>query len=43
MLEFIKNIFAKKEIAEEKISLDKLDSWLDTKAKPIFDLSLIHI
>ena len=37
MLEFIKNIFAKKEALEEKISLDELDSWLDIKAKPIFD------
>ena len=37
MLEFIKNLFAKKEIAEEKISLAELDSWLDIKAKPIFD------
>jgi len=37
MLKFIKNLFAKKEMAEEKISLDELDSWLDMKAKPIFD------
>ena len=37
MLKFIKNIFAKKEMAEEKISLDELDSWLGIKAKPIFD------
>src|SRR3989338_7940128 len=37
MLKFIRNLLSKKEIAEEKISLDELDSWLDIKAKPIFD------
>ncbi len=37
MLNFLKNLFAKKEITEEKISLDELNSWLDTRAKPIFD------
>ncbi len=37
MLKFIKNIFAKKEAPEEKISLDELDSWLDKKTKPMFD------
>lgn len=37
MLKFIRNLLSKKEATEEKISLDKLDSWLDIKAKPIFD------
>ncbi len=43
MLEFIKNIFAKKEAPEEKIGLGELDSWLDIKAKPIFDNLNIRI
>jgi len=40
MLKFlknIKNIFARKEAPEEKISLDELDAWLGIKAKPIFN------
>lgn len=37
MLKFIKNIFIKKELPEEKVSLDEIDSWLDKKTKPIFD------
>ncbi len=37
MLRFIKNIFAKKELPEEKISLDELDSWLEQRAKPVFE------
>ena len=37
MLKFIRNLLSKKEAHEEKISLDELDSWLDIKAKPIFD------
>ena len=37
MLKFIRNLLAKKEIPEEKIELNELNSWLDTKAKPILD------
>ena len=37
MLKFIRNLLSKKEATEEKISLHELDSWLDIKAKPIFD------
>ena len=37
MLKFIRNLLLKKEAPEEKISIDELDSWLDIKAKPIFD------
>ncbi len=37
MLNFLKDLFAKKEMPEEKIGLDELNSWLDTRAKPIFD------
>ena len=43
MLEFIKNIFAKKEATEEKISLDELGSWLDRKTKPMLDKLNIKI
>ena len=35
MLDFIKKLFAKKEIPEEKVELNKLSTWLDEKAKPI--------
>lgn len=37
MLEFIKNLFAKKEIPTENIALDELDTWLDGKSKPLFE------
>ena len=37
MLEFIKNLFAKQEIQEEKVQLSELNDWLDSKTKPIFD------
>ncbi len=36
MLKFIKNLFAKEEIPEEKIELNELNSWLEEKTKPIF-------
>jgi hypothetical protein len=37
MLNFLKKIFAKEEVPEERIGLDKLSSWLDEKAKPLFE------
>jgi len=37
MLNFIKKLFAKEEIQEEKIELNKLDAWLEEKTKPIFE------
>ncbi|MDP7244427.1 MAG: hypothetical protein QF568_03715 [Flavobacteriales bacterium] len=37
MFNFLKKIFAKQEIPEEKIELSRLNSWLDEKAKPLFD------
>ncbi|MFH0868527.1 MAG: hypothetical protein V1831_04400 [Candidatus Woesearchaeota archaeon] len=37
MLNFIKKLFAKQEIVEEKIGLDQLDYWLDQKSKPLFE------
>ena len=37
MLEFIKNLFAKQEIQEEKIGLDSLNGWLDAKTKPMLN------
>lgn len=35
MLGLIKKFFSKQEIAEEKIGLNELNSWLDEKTKPI--------
>jgi len=37
MLEFIKKLFAKQEVLEEKIELNELSIWLDGKVKPIFN------
>ena len=37
MLNFIKKLFEKEEIQEEKIELSHLSTWLDEKAKPIFE------
>lgn len=36
MLNFLKKLFAKQEISEEKIELGKLNNWLDDKTKPLF-------
>lgn len=43
MLNFLKKLFAKEEIEEETIELDKLGIWLDQKTKPIFDSLNIKI
>ena len=37
MLNFLKKLFAKEEIQEEKIELNELNSWLDQKTKPLFE------
>ena len=37
MLNFLKKLFAKEEIQEEKIELNKLDAWLEEKTKPTFE------
>src|SRR3989344_5384136 len=37
MLKFIKNLFAKQEIQEEKIGIDGLNGWLDAKTKPMLN------
>ncbi len=37
MLNFLKKLFAKEEIKEEKIELNELNIWLDEKAKPFFE------
>ena len=37
MLNFLKKLFAKEEIQEEKIELNELNDWLDSKTKPIFE------
>jgi chromosome segregation ATPase len=37
MLNFLKKLFAKEEIQEERIELDELNNWLDNKIKPIFE------
>ncbi len=39
MLEFIKNIFKKKqiELVKEEVALNDLHNWLDSKKKPILE------
>ena len=37
MLNFLKKLFAKEEIQEEKIGLNELNSWLDEKSKAKFE------
>jgi hypothetical protein len=37
MFRFIKKLFSKEEIEEEKVSLEDLNSWLDEKSKLLFD------
>ena len=37
MLGLIKKIFSKREKQEEKVELNMLEEWLDSKAKPIFE------
>lgn len=37
MLNFLKKLFAKEEIQEEKIGFSELNDWLDSKTKPIFE------
>ena len=37
MLNFLKKLFAKEEIPEENIEIDRLNSWLDEKTKPLFE------
>jgi hypothetical protein len=37
MLKFIKKLFAKEEVQEERIELDEVNNWLDNKIKPIFE------
>lgn len=37
MLKFLKNIFAKKEVEIEKLSLNELNAWLTNKTKFIFE------
>jgi len=37
MLNFLKNLFAKEKVQEERVRLNELSSWLDEKTKPIFE------
>jgi len=37
MLNFLKKIFTKQEIPEEKIDLNELNNCLDQKTKPLFE------
>jgi len=37
MLNFLKKLFAKEEVQEEKIELDELNNWLDEQTKPIIE------
>ena len=34
MLNFLKKLFAKEELQEEKVELNELNNWLDSKTKP---------
>ena len=43
MLNFLKKLFTKEEIPEEKIELNNLINWLDEKTKPIIDNLNINI
>tara|TARA_Y100000310_G_scaffold318878_1_gene373447 strand:- start:15457 stop:16710 length:1254 start_codon:yes stop_codon:yes gene_type:complete len=37
MLNFLKKLFAKEEVQEEKVPLNELNNWVDQKTKTIFD------
>jgi len=43
MLNFLKKLFAKEEIQEEKVQLSELNDWLDQETKPIFSNLSIKI